>query len=219
MYGGTLRSNDRQNRGEGLSPRVRGNLAECSAHTRPRRSIPACTGEPEHPIDVLDRSAVYPRVYGGTGASQHFPRMGNGLSPRVRGNLPSLCVSIGKGRSIPACTGEPQCDVLHVGKSQVYPRVYGGTDVWFLPQDHSYGLSPRVRGNLHRCVLCPQRQNNRQVCRQFRRFCSSGPPWCGRLDVPEGSLGCQRAIRLGRYWRDVTGSHRRGLPAQRAVLQ
>ena len=52
--------------------------------------------------------------------------------------------------SIPACTGEPILSSLAVALDGVYPRVYGGTfDIVALSVPIN-GLSPRVRGNLHR---------------------------------------------------------------------
>ena len=113
---------------DGLSPRVPGNLP--------------ITG-------ITQASQVYPRVYGGTNASQ------------------SHCTPV---RSIPACTGEPalleaikQIPVwvyprVYGGTEdlgapsacayvRVYPRVYGGTDACQPPVRLSDGLSPRVRGN------------------------------------------------------------------------
>ena len=51
--------------------------------------------------------------------------------------------------SIPACTGEPRRILrrndLHW--HEVYPRVYGGTDMGQMSHRISKGLSPRVRGN------------------------------------------------------------------------
>ena len=70
-----------------------------------------------------------------------------GLSPRVRGNP---CVYLGKYpsyRSIPACAGEPpRCARAGIG-SMVYPRVCGGTFIYYLSVRSNEGLSPRVRGN------------------------------------------------------------------------
>ena len=71
----------------------------------------------------------------------------DGLSPRVRGNhcRPPLCTA--QARSIPACAGEPETDVLKVRRHAVYPRVCGGTSRRPGPLLPDAGLSPRVRGN------------------------------------------------------------------------
>ncbi len=92
----------------GLSPRVRGNLQLLNDTTDRSRSIPACAGEPLHPVPMVRRAEVYPRVCGGTSGT--FPSGGNveGLSPRVRGNQRPTTHHPHNLRSIPACAGEPQ---------------------------------------------------------------------------------------------------------------
>ena len=50
-----------------------------------------------------------------------------GLSPRVRGNLPSGRMTGSAARSIPACAGEPPSPNSTGGRKGVYPRVCGGT--------------------------------------------------------------------------------------------
>ena len=90
----------------GLSPRVRGNLGLESPFALPKRSIPACAGEPSDggTTPVIERSipacagepftawvrcqdsTVYPRVCGGTSPSVNRRFARTGLSPRVRGN-------------------------------------------------------------------------------------------------------------------------------------
>ena len=52
--------------------------------------------------------------------------------------------------SIPACAGEPPDALLDGWRCPVYPRVCGGTDVRRRRRPTATGLSPRVRGNLHR---------------------------------------------------------------------
>ena len=72
-------------------------------------------------------AAVYPRVCGGTNGAERPITQADGLSPRVRGNLPLDVVCVRDDGSIPACAGEP---VLATGvqyKGGVYPRVCGGT--------------------------------------------------------------------------------------------
>ena len=50
-------------------------------------------------------------------------------------------------RSIPACAGEPIFPRAVIALHRVYPRVCGGTGLWFLLRTFFSGLSPRVRGN------------------------------------------------------------------------
>ena len=134
-------------RPEGLSPRVRGNPGSGSGGTVPRRSIPACAGEPASIVPFPFRNGVYPRVCGGTVAVRDKPDPTQGLSPRVRGNLQGPEGQAGDGGSIPACAGEPpsgtRCSLL----SGVYPRVCGGTLMHRTLPTVGGGLSPRVRGN------------------------------------------------------------------------
>ena len=71
-----------------------------------------------------------------------------GLSPRLRGSQP-----YGRGvgredRSIPAFAGEPDGVSCLLLAGRVYPRVCGGTLSCGMTSTTTYGLSPRVRGNL-----------------------------------------------------------------------
>ena len=87
VYGGT-RAYIRASRAIcGLSPRVRGNRLWDPDENSWKRSIPACTGEPDMKRIKSRYIQVYPRVYGGTPCPfLPFSRT-QGLSPRVRGNL------------------------------------------------------------------------------------------------------------------------------------
>ena len=73
----------------GLSPRVRGNLILIGFKVSYRRSIPACAGEPNDRKRHSTPRKVYPRVCGGTPIAGPIASLIRGLSPRVRGNLPS----------------------------------------------------------------------------------------------------------------------------------
>ena len=66
---------------------------------------------------------------GGTLLGEVADAVGDGLSPRVRGNPPDGIDSIDTLRSIPACAGEPAVARLRAGLLTVYPRVCGGTCV------------------------------------------------------------------------------------------
>ena len=70
---------------------------------------------------------VYPRVCGGTKASNAAVMSISGLSPRVRGNLGQQRRAATCIRSIPACAGEPQKAERISSELRVYPRVCGGT--------------------------------------------------------------------------------------------
>ena len=131
----------------GLSPRVRGNLAGVYEAGSSSRSIPACAGEPFFYVMQLIRSKVYPRVCGGTPLSSTDAPCGQGLSPRVRGNLFAIVLVAIVWGSIPACAGEPTTWRTIREGSWVYPRVCGGTEALAVLRPFYGGLSPRVRGN------------------------------------------------------------------------
>ena len=136
----------------GLSPRVRGNLArECQCDAR-FRSIPACAGEPEGRNRGRVHRAVYPRVCGGTLPCAPMMMYSAGLSPRVRGNRSALIRPPRLGGSIPACAGEPCRAWTYPCQAMVYPRVCGGTPPPSPRRNTAQGLSPRVRGNLRNFV-------------------------------------------------------------------
>ena len=132
---------------QGLSPRVRGNPATIGRAPTSARSIPACAGEPCMSPPSRLSGQVYPRVCGGTIARLRSTSASCGLSPRVRGN-PGVDDRPACGvRSIPACAGEPPSQVSRRACPKVYPRVCGGTLSHKNWMSHSWGLSPRVRGN------------------------------------------------------------------------
>ena len=84
---------------------------------------------------------------GGTFRPVPSGRAEKGLSPRVRGNRGSRRGHRGRGRSIPACAGEPQPRQIRGSGGEVYPRVCGGTSPSYGSEVTIRGLSPRVRGN------------------------------------------------------------------------
>ena len=147
VCGGTRVFASRTYESQGLSPRVRGNLALVLDVPRRSRSIPACAGEPNHTGGARCATPVYPRVCGGTSRSTVNHSICGGLSPRVRGNLPFTLLTSECLRSIPACAGEPAEGAVSVYRGRVYPRVCGGTSLRQASKRRDTGLSPRVRGN------------------------------------------------------------------------
>ena len=69
-----------------------------------------------------------------------------GLSPRVRGKLSIHQRGMVCQGSIPACAGEAPAPRPLPAHNAVYPRVCGGSMIWFLVIRPPLGLSPRVRG-------------------------------------------------------------------------
>ena len=148
VCGGTSLLHHRGQCGRGLSPRVRGNRHDRNADFHIPRSIPACAGEPCWRCRLRPACGVYPRVCGGTPPGVAALAVAGGLSPRVRGNRSQKgFVGIAVG-SIPACAGEPDGEAAVYAIARVYPRVCGGTVVWYGRRPFQMGLSPRVRGNL-----------------------------------------------------------------------
>ena len=109
----------------GLSPRVRGNQILCGHCFEQVGSIPACAGEPSSRRRTRGPGLVYPRVCGGTKICPRTNLAWGGLSPRVRGNRQSARRLLVRGRSIPACAGEPSFLVIMSHSFAVYPRVCG----------------------------------------------------------------------------------------------
>ena len=112
---------------QGLSPRVRGNLAGVDHPLVDGGSIPACAGEPGRGVAAGIGGKVYPRVCGGTACQCARAPPCSGLSPRVRGNRAASGGMAGADRSIPACAGEPRPAAETPPAPWVYPRVCGGT--------------------------------------------------------------------------------------------
>ena len=134
-------------RGRGLSPRVRGNRTSRIHGIQSIRSIPASAGEPTKAIAPNRIQTVYPRECGGTKDAFDEQKADEGLSPRVRGNLPSLAPRQKPRGSIPASAGEPAIAGATAETPRVYPRECGGTLQDQLSEVRLDGLSPRVRGN------------------------------------------------------------------------
>ena len=151
MCGGTLHESRIEAVALGLSPRVRGNRSPVSYIQRNQGSIPACAGEPTSGAPLPPVLKVYPRVCGGTSVTRRGIFFSNGLSPRVRGNLPDPSLVRYSEGSIPACAGEPTSGAPLPPVLKVYPRVCGGTGTVPNSDATSKGLSPRVRGNPRLC--------------------------------------------------------------------
>ena len=125
--GGTSLKNDTLTHGLGLSPRVRGNLAQTDYGPYRRRSIPARAGEPMRLSRSYSAARVYPRACGGTFRAGKAISSRTGLSPRVRGNHFRNRDGSLSHRSIPARAGEPPTGTGRSARSTVYPRACGGT--------------------------------------------------------------------------------------------
>ena len=159
-------------------------------------SIPACAGEPPYRETVRRWCAVYPRVCGGTCGYLATATAPAGLSPRVRGNPFDSSRGRKTGGSIPACAGEPGVGRGRIPDPSVYPRVCGGTRAVGPAHELLQGLSPRVRGNLHRVGQPARRPRSIPACagepcpiaplpissRVYPRVCGGTLPDCPLAD-------------------------------------
>ena len=87
VCGATLSALQTKRLAKGLSPRVRGNRFVLSCFVLGFGPIPACAGQPQHPHSGGQTARAYPRVCGATSPLTRECSSGQGLSPRVRGNL------------------------------------------------------------------------------------------------------------------------------------
>ena len=158
---------------DGLSPRVRGNPAGVDAIGVLPGSIPACAGEPPQTWSTRSTKRVYPRVCGGTRIMVSVRRRGEGLSPRVRGNLLPAHVERGELGSIPACAGEPH------SPRDPSPRVRGNRWASRLSSIPACPLCagsirrvPGVPGSIPACAGEPQNRSfPRVTSRVYPRVC------------------------------------------------
>ncbi len=222
MCGGTIVNPTTSAISSGLSPRVRGNRLAGAGPPRCNRSIPACAGEPPGGASGRPLHRVYPRVCGGTGMSGRRPAQSEGLSPRVRGNLPHTVGRDASARSIPACAGEPYRLRGRLNTDRVYPRVCGGTVCIRILAMPTCGLSPRVRGNQGNSSSLNSRPGSIPACagepfsnRSIFHVASVYPRVCG--GTAESSCRRYRADGLSPRVRGNPGNSRNDHPGPRSI--
>ena len=103
-------------------------------------------------------------MYGETPVGPADTAPGRGLSPHVRGNPCTRRRRERRPRSIPACTGKPQCGPSSGDRDTVYPRMYGETERMTVLPWQRRGLSPHVRGNRLRRGRPPTRYGSIPAC-------------------------------------------------------
>ena len=156
----------RETENAGTSPRVRGKRLGEQAVLADLRYIPACAGETKIPPLAHCAMGVHPRVCGGNERAYQNGEIGEGTSPRVRGNMPLVITPRGtygtsprvRGkqcnhprilttpRYIPACAGETRSLYASPWTFGVHPRVCGGNSYCHSSPSTTAGTSPRVRG-------------------------------------------------------------------------
>ena len=137
---------------EGLSPRGRGNRRLFRARRRFAGPIPARAGEPGSATSATCGGRAYPRAGGGTLEAHEAERVGEGLSPRGRGNRNVIDDFRHVKGPIPARAGEPHRSTAWWCRKGAYPRAGGGTILECWSKNRFRGLSPRGRGN-HPAIL------------------------------------------------------------------
>ena len=154
----------------GLSPRVRGRLTGPAVGVPLVLSIPTCAGQPasipmRRHAYFLSAERVYPHVCGAAQATAAHKGGSNqhsywGLSPRVRGSLPSRIDPHVSGqaalllpssrRSIPTCAGQTQRSPEGLAM-EVYPHVCGAAS------NHTCAIIAGHRaGSIPTCAGQPQ---------------------------------------------------------------
>ena len=180
MCGGTYGGAVGEAAGEGLSPRVRGNLPKrCGMKVR-LRSIPTCAGEPVWLPSICYWWKVYPHVCGGTNRRYPCTQGEPGLSPRVRGNLLIPCGVKEADRSIPTCAGEP----LH--KLICGLGLYSPTECLCLAIFFFETVNPLYGA----VILTPERPTHKEACgKAVGRLCLLRL----RILVPRAGAGIPRS--------------------------
>ncbi len=133
---------------QGLSPRMRGSLANAVNAIPGHRSIPAYAGKPGMVCSSARAFRVYPRVCGEARLRVIVRGLLVGLSPRMRGSRTLTRDGQGYRGSIPAYAGKPTIPGAVHGSAVVYPRVCGEAVTSPSKSVSSSGLSPRMRGSL-----------------------------------------------------------------------
>ena len=137
----------------GLSPRLRGIHSAAHHVPVPSRSIPAPAGNPPSPCGAWWWPGVYPRACGESLEQLDRLRLGDGLSPRLRGIPTDRRRSWPDSRSIPAPAGNPLMRHRPSPSPRVYPRACGESHRLGKRLPALWGLSPRLRGIRHPSVL------------------------------------------------------------------
>ncbi len=145
--GATLTWSDGTVTTSGLSPRMRGNPVRKVTTFTQIGPIPAHAGQPSRGPPSSRRRGAYPRACGATEDVQPVAAAGDGLSPRMRGNLPVCSVPAGLLGPIPAHAGQPGSRVPDRESGRAYPRACGATSATDFQASCASGLSPRMRGN------------------------------------------------------------------------
>ncbi len=123
-----------------------GYLSETDGGSAVAGAISLYTGLPARGPSRPSAFRVYPRAYGATSVLALAQKKMKGLSSCIRGYHAEDALADLALRSIPVHTGLPYRTRSGRGRTGVYPRVYGATDMANQGVEATQGLSPRVRG-------------------------------------------------------------------------
>ncbi len=137
----------------GSSPRVRGTGSAGWSYARVHRFIPACAGNGNQLICIINVFPVHPRVCGERLPAMNFAPSEHGSSPRVRGTAGPLEQTRGPGRFIPACAGNGAHVRRPLRPWSVHPRVCGERWSSCDQKPTPVGSSPRVRGTVQHVLV------------------------------------------------------------------
>ena len=132
----------------GSSPRVRGERTVSDGSDQTVRIIPACAGRTPYPLLPPHPSTDHPRVCGANDVDRVMREIGNGSSPRVRGERRRISVGFRGRRIIPACAGRTAATSRRGWREPDHPRVCGANVGFITGTLVPAGSSPRVRGEL-----------------------------------------------------------------------
>ena len=130
----------------GSSPRVRGERTVSDGSDQTVRIIPACAGRTPYPLLPPHPSTDHPRVCGANDVDRVMREIGNGSSPRVRGERRRISVGFRGRRIIPACAGRTAATSRRGWREPDHPRVCGANVGFITGTLVPAGSSPRVRG-------------------------------------------------------------------------
>ena len=123
---------DKDNSGDGSSPRVWGTLTYSILESYQYRFIPTCVGNSMLPISSRSLRLVHPHVCGELINCAASCDRDIGSSPRVWGTLLTLRCELSDIRFIPTCVGNLVLSRMSFNVSTVHPHVCGELSLLFI---------------------------------------------------------------------------------------
>ena len=203
-------------RGHGSSPRVRGKPTNVITVSMCGRLIPARAGKTHASSGAENRAWAHPRACGENGRGGAVGAFPQGSSPRVRGKLRKLSVSIRRRRRlIPARAGKTSGRPARRTTARAHPRACGENGSRRRGGFRRGGSSPRVRGKRRQIArdvldgrLIPARAGKTVVVPTDYSDAAAHPRACGEnvtlpmgRSSPSGSSPRVRGKQQDRHYR------------------